>query len=187
MFRPLADARYWFRSAAGLPRKNALPGALSPYGGIVVAGPEGSFEMVELDYTNRVDEKKLNRPLEKVVGIGHRDYRGNGWTCELRSELGNFRRFVGRGATFAEAVNAAAAVRRQEEDAEIALQANPVALLDRELSRHDWWHTMSDSYGVALAGERHMSKVRTLMGKVEPSVARELWAKYAPDNFPCPV
>lgn len=187
MFRPIADARYWFRSAREQARRPAPPGLLPPMGALVVKGADGSLETVELDYTNSTHERKLDSPLEGVVGLASRDRRGSGWACELRGEVHPASKFIGKGVALADAVQAAQTARRKSEDAEIALRENPVAHLERELMCHDWWHMMSDSYGVTLAGQRHMEDIRSLMCKIEPSMARALWSKYAPADFTCPV
>lgn len=55
--------------------------------------------------------------------------------------------------------------------------------LEIELAVHDWWHMMSDDYGVCRAGEGHLFKVRTLMGKIDRMQADALWNQYCPEEM----
>jgi hypothetical protein len=61
-----------------------------------------------------------------------------------------------------------------------------VERLEIELARHDWYCHMSDSYGVTLAGERHMSEMTELARECDPEVVRRLWKAAAPKGFSIP-
>ena len=181
----LSDARYWFRKSHPMTRWKTGPSTVSmpfdPMGALVL--DDGSI--IELDYTNPNDEKKIAhlRP-DQVVGIGWRDRKTGHWRVEVKkgAEKG-----VGTGNTADAATKLALNVYYTAQAAETALKANPAAHLDRELARHDWWHMMSDSYGVTLAGEKHMVEIRQIISKVDPDTVRGLWAQHAPKEFACPV
>lgn len=184
MFRPLADARYWFRSAAEEARRpSAKKTRYAPHGAIVL--DDGSA--VELDYTDRADERKLaGLDVARVVGIGWRDRLTGEWGVAVRGDA--FEKHAAKGATLADAIRAALDTCYAAEAAEVALRDDPAAHLERELARHDWWSAMSDSYGVTLAGERHMREILDIAARVPSETVRALWAKHAPANGPdCPV
>ena len=181
MINPIADARYWFRSVAEEARRGAArPTPFGPRGALVLA--DGSA--VELDYANRDDERKLSG-LHQVIGIGWRDRRTGGWRVTVRGW--RVSKHEAEGATLSAAVSAAISKYYTEEAAEAALVADPVAHLTRELARHDWWHMMSDTIGVAAAGERHMRDIVSIAAKCPPDAVRALWAQHAPAGFACPV
>lgn len=109
------------------------------------------------------------------------------WSAEVWSDLLG-REIHGEGLTPAEAVTDAGRVVALLEGRERALRADPVAHLERELAHHDWWACMSDSYGAEVASDQHMKDVvGPLLAAVPVDVARTLWAKHAPWEFPCPV
>lgn len=181
----LSDARYWFRKSHPMAQWKTGPSTMamlfSPMGALVL--DDGSI--IELDYTNPDDEKKIAhlRP-EQVLGSGWRDRKTGDWRVEVKkgAEKG-----VGTGNTAAAATKLALNAYYMVQAAETALVADPAAYLARELARHDWWHMMSDSYGVTLAGECHMVEIRTVIPKVDPDTVRSLWAQHAPKEFACPV
>lgn len=183
MFSPLADARYWFRSAAEEARRPAArPTPFGPRGALVLT--DGSA--VELDYADRTDERKLSGIQPKqVIGIGWRDRRTGAWRVTVRGV--RVSKHDADGATLPDAVSAAISKYYVKEAAEEALIIDPVAHLTRELSRHDWWHMMSDSAGVVAAGERHMRDIVCIAAKCPPDTVRALWAQHAPAGFACPV
>jgi hypothetical protein len=186
MFSALSDVRHWFRSSqeATLRRRagDRAAGMLDPRGALVLA--DGTI--LELDYTDRADERKLSGiDAGQVVGVGWRDRRGAGWSVEVRGAL--LTRHRGGGATLAEAVAAALEAHYTAEAAEIALREDPVAHLGRELARHDWWHMMSDAFGTSIAGERHMGEILGIAARCPADEVRALWAKHAPADFKCPV
>jgi len=183
MFRPLADARYWFQSAAQEARRpSAKPTAFGPYGAVVLA--DGTA--VELDYTDRADERKLSGlDVAQVVGIGWRDRFTGSWSITIRGNLQP--KHEAKGATLADALRAALDACYGAEAAEITLRDDAYAHLERELRRHDWWHMMSDSYSTTLAGQRHMAEIMSIAARVERWTVRALWAKHAPADFACPV
>ena len=182
MFRPLADARHWFRSAAEAARRPARAGLLPPRGAIVLA--DGTT--VELDYANRADERKIaDLDVERVVGIGWRDRATGEWRVGVRGDT--HEKHEAMGPTLADALRAALDACYGAEAEEIALRADPAAHLERELARHDWWHMMSDSYGTTLAGQQHMAEIMGIAARCPAETVRALWAKHAPADFACPV
>jgi hypothetical protein len=183
MFRPLADARYWFRSAAEEARRpSAKPTPYTPYGAVVFA--DGTT--VELDYTDRDDERKLSGlEVAQVVGIGWRDRFTGEWRVTVRGDIHT--KHEAKGATLADALRAALDVCYTTEAAEIALRDDAPAHLERELRCHDWWHMLSDSYGATVAGQRHMAEIMGIVARVPSATVRTLWAAHAPADFACPV
>lgn len=183
MFSPLTDARYWFRSVAEEARRPAArPTPFGPRGALVLT--DGSA--VELDYTSRDDERKMSGIQPKqVIGIGWRDRHVGVWRVTVRGM--RVSKHEADGATLQDAVSAAIDKYYVEEAAEAALVADPITHLTRELSRHDWWHMMSDSYGTVAAGERHMQDILHIAAKCPPDTVRALWAQYAPAGFACPT
>jgi hypothetical protein len=181
MFRPLNDAHGWFLRAQAAPTVSRLATQpkYPPYGAVVLT--DGTT--VELDYTNRMDEKKINNlPPDQVAGIGWRDRFTGEWSVTVRGNL--YPAHEAKGATLADALRAALDACYTAEAAEIALRENAPAHLERELARHDWWHMMSDSYAVTLAGQKHMTQIRSIAAKIPASTVRALWAKYAPKDYP---
>lgn len=184
MFRPLADARYWFRQVAEAARRpSAKSTPFAPRGALVLV--DGST--VELDYADRADERKLvGLNVAQVVGIGWLD-RITG-ECVVTVKGDTLPKHSGKGATLADALRAALDTCYAAEAAEVALRDDPAAHLERELAHHDWWHMMSDSYGTTLAGERHMREILNIAARVPSETVRALWAKHAPADGPvCPV
>ncbi|NBR00762.1 MAG: hypothetical protein EBT97_10000, partial [Actinobacteria bacterium] len=62
-----------------------------------------------------------------------------------------------------------------------------VVHLERELSRHDWWHMLSDSYATNVAGHDHMVEIRGIAARCPADTVRALWLRYAPADFACPI
>lgn len=87
----------------------------------------------------------------------------------------------------ADAALACLARRKELMLAELAVLADPVAHLTRELSCHDWYCHMSDAPGVCGAGEAHMRRIVDIAKDVDPATVRELWLQHAPHGFTCPV
>lgn len=183
MFRPLADARHWFRTAAEDARRpSSKPTPYTPYGAVVLA--DGTT--VELDYTVPADERKLSGlEVAQVVGVGWRDRFTGGWRVTVRGDI--HLKHEAKGSTLADALRAALDACYTTEAAEIALRDDAPAHLERELRRHDWWHIMSDSYGTTLAGQRHMADIMGIVARVPSATVRALWAAHAPAEFACPV
>lgn len=85
-----------------------------------------------------------------------------------------------KGATAEEAA-AAWVTKRDEVVAEEArITADPVAHLERELARVDWYSHMSDDFRVWSAGEAHWKLIESLRAKVGEEKFNELVAKYQP-------
>lgn len=160
---------YWFRS----PR---MDGRVRGAGYVMANGSHVAIDLTV--WANRT-------PPAGAVGFVL-EVKG-GWSAEVWSDLLH-REIHGEGLTPAAAVTDAARVVALLEGRERALRADPVAHLERELAHHDWWACMSDSHGVEVASDRHMKEVVSpLLAAVPVDVARALWAKHAPWEFPCPV
>lgn len=56
-------------------------------------------------------------------------------------------------------------------------------LLEITLVNHDWWHAMSDDFGVSQAGEKSLARIAFLRTQVSDGRARELWNMYAPEEM----
>jgi len=160
----MANAYYWFNNKNG-PEEGAL------------IREDGSVVLV--NFRDHGDTFKVRDTAS--VGLALRNKKSGLWSAEMRHPV--------HGGTLwtldHESPEAAAAdllaKARKEVEAEEAVRANPVAHLERELKRHDWYSAFSDDHGVWAAGERHLSEIRALMEKVPAEVAEELFAKYAPE------
>lgn len=131
-------------------------------------------------------------PHGDIIGTAFRNRKDRTWSGHYTGPHGNnctVKDDCGRTSfASAEDCGKAALTRRLEAfNAELAVLADPVTHLDRELSSHDWYCHMSDAPGVYGAGERHMNQIREIIKDVDPEKVRELWAKHAPAAFTCPV
>lgn len=55
--------------------------------------------------------------------------------------------------------------------------------LDSLMSKHDWYHDMSDDHGVWLRGMFPKREILRAMKRVDQKVAQRLFKKYAPPEF----
>jgi hypothetical protein len=67
------------------------------------------------------------------------------------------------------------------------IQEYTIHELETRLKSHDWYCDFSDDHSVWSSGEASRKKILTLITQVNPEQARELWAKYAPKGFSCPI
>jgi hypothetical protein len=67
------------------------------------------------------------------------------------------------------------------------LEKNPDVRLERALKTHDWYSSYSDDHQVWAAGEAANKELARLVKLVDQGKVRELWAKYAPKDFSCPI
>jgi len=167
----MRNAYAWFNSKAG-PRKGAI------------VREDGS--LVHLDYTNYADTAKVRGCADGVGTVALAPLNGK-WSGEARSRVHHGTVWVRDCDTAEEAAAALLSKLGAEVAAETALVADPAAHLERELALHDWYSAMSDDHGYWVAGERHWVLVRDLMTKVPVETVRTLFAKYAPNDFTCPV
>lgn len=167
----MPNAYYWFNNKRG-PKKGALVCA------------DGS--LVHLDYTNHADTFKV-RDTKNVVGLVNLIPRDGTWSGEARSKVRGGTVWVSNLDTAEDAAGALLSILEEEADDESRILADPVAHLERELARCDWYSHMSDDHGVWAAGERHMKLILDLTAKVPVETARGLWAKHAPEGVGCPV
>jgi hypothetical protein len=183
MFSPLADIRYSINRTDFM-KSHGKPPPFAPRGAAVLSNGTA----VEIDYTDSVKARQLvgGLPVDQLIGVGWRDRFTGEWKVTVRGTV--VEKHTGAGATtLSEAVANALVAASDAEAAENSLRADPVAHLERELARHDWWAMMSDSYAVTLAGQRHMDEIRGIVAQCPVDVVRNLWAKYAPAEFDCPV
>lgn len=90
--------------------------------------------------------------------------------------------WVSKCAAAADAIAALKAKVAEEVAKETAIQANPIAWIERELQVHDWTAAFSDSPGVSAAADHHWRLIQDILKKVDPTIGAELIAKYRP-NF----
>lgn len=183
MFRPLADIRYWVNRTQDLKMKShGKPPPFAPRGAAVLSNGTA----VEIDYTDAGSRRLVDGlPANQVIGVGWRDRFTGEWKVTVRGTA--LEKHTGNGASLSEAVAEALVAASEAETAENSLRADPVAYLERELARHDWWHMMSDSYGAVRAGEEHWATINGLIAQCPVDVVRTLWAAHAPAEFACPV
>lgn len=190
MFRPVSDARYWFSQFQQeafrklLSSKRPAPKApvLPPCGALFLK--DGG--VIDLDYADPKDSVKIqNLANDAVDGIVWRNRTTGTWVATVR--WGESMGITAFAPTKEEAYGAACTIRTKKKAEEARIQSDPLLLLERALSRHDWWHAMADSYGTCASGERQMDEIRTLAKSLPPEDVRKLWAKHAPLEFGCPV
>jgi len=90
--------------------------------------------------------------------------------------------WVSNCATAADAVAALKAKVAAEVAKETAIQADPIAHLERELKAHDWTAAFSDSPGVSAAADHHWRLIQDILKRVDQKIGADLVAKYRP-NF----
>ncbi len=160
---------------------------------------DGSFVVVNVEDGDYYSQASAV-PLKKCIGemhkrepfIGREDVDDGKWFGEFYPPNGGYGKVedeCGRQAFDTPDKCAAEVLRCRTElhQEELRILANPVRNLERELSYHDWYCAFSDAPGVCGAGEAHMRRIRKLMEEVDDKTVRELWSKYAPAEFTCPV
>ncbi len=186
MLTLIEEARFWFRAAENEAhlKTSVFPTSppLASYGGLVYF-VGGEFVLVELDYNNPQDLSKLQG---KPVGIGWRDRFSGHWRADLLRLHGNKAR--GTGADFSSAVESAR-LKRNQLMAEINLYDDD--LLEKlafTLETHDWWYRSNgDDYQAYLLELEGQTKIDILVRLLPEEEVQELWAKWVPKEFACPV
>ena len=166
------SAYHWFNSKTG-PEMGAL------------VREDGS--VVHVDFRNHADTMKVRETADQI-GLALRNNKTGSWSAQMRHPFhGGVLWTVG---TFETAEGAAADLlgkARAAVEAEAAVVADPVAHLERELERHDWYSVYSDDHSVWAAGERHITLIMDLMKQVPEETAKALFAKYAPADTTPPT
>lgn len=145
--------------------------------------------VVELDFSNFGDRDKVrDTPGDKIIGTALQNAKTKEWVGEFHGPQG-FTIYLSKEpqptlALFATYLRKHRAEAFQMEE---RLQADPVALLDRELQRHDWYYHYSDDNAAWASGNAHWSKIKKLMDDVPVEMVRALFAQHAPKDFTCPV
>jgi len=172
---------------------NMLPGYLGRSFGTWFRSPKldgrvrGAGYILADGTVAKVDLTNWSHRTVPVGAVGYVLEGRNHWSAEVWSVLLD-RAIRGVGATPDLAILDAAKAISDEETRERLILNNPEAHLERELSRHDWWGCMSDSFGVEQAADRHMKEViAPLLTSVPADIVRALWSKHAPMQFSCPV
>ena len=174
--------RYGQKTVTEQPTGPDALAAIKTDGSVVV------IEMTDPDW----HEKGSAIPSAEIIGTAFRNRKDQTWSGHFTAPHGNnqtIKDSVGR-TSFASADLCGAsglACRLEAFNAELAVLADPVAHLTRELKSHDWYCHMSDAPGVCGAGECHMRQIRKIMEDIDPATVREVWAANAPAEFACPV
>ncbi len=191
MYPFMRNVYYWHNNQ---PRTVVRKGkSVTVGGGPSVLGAvmrDGSVILVDLQDPDW-HAKASDIPTADIVGQVTQGQDGR-WYGEYRNPH-NAMRAVGHDRDpkgFGNAENAAKHVveARDKEIAEdLAILADPVQHLERELASHDWYCHMSDAPGVYGAGAAHMRRIMDIIKDVPAEKVREIWAKHAPHAFACPV
>lgn len=169
----LRNALYWFgqhsygRVGSG-PRKGAI------------LLDDGT--LVHVDYTNYADRAKASATFDHYVGHVCLVPKPNKWGGEARHPVQPSWtvRTTNDYDTAEEAAAALYAAVAEAKAKEEAVQADPAAWLDRELSHHDWFAAYSDAPGVCGAADMHWKLIEDLRKRVSPEVWAALFDKHAP-------
>ncbi len=194
----MRDLFYWHGNAQPRHRTKRVKGKLTtvveqPAGPDALAAILNTGAVVVIEMTDGDWHAKGSAiPFADIIGTAFRSRDKRTWSGHYTGPHGNnctVKDSVGRTEMpSAEDVGRAAlACVLAANNAELAVLADPVAHLDRELKSHDWYCHMSDAPGVCGAGERHMRQIMEIVKDVDPVKVRELWAMHAPQAFTCPV
>jgi hypothetical protein len=194
----MRDLFYWHDAAQPRHRTRTVKGKRvqvtePPVGPDALAAILNTGAVVVIEMTDPEWYTKGNAiPFGDIIGTAFRSRDKRTWSGHYTGPHGNnqtVKDSVGRTEMpSAEDVGRAAlACVLAANNAELAVLADPVAHLDRELKSHDWYCHMSDAPGVCGAGERHMRQIMEIVKDVPADKVRELWAQHAPHAFACPV
>lgn len=95
--------------------------------------------------------------------------------------------WVTKKNTLQDAADSYFKIAKEKKEHEEFLANNPDADLEEQLKCHDWYYQYSDDHRVWCGGEAHWRKIKGLIEKVPVDKVKELWAKYAPKDYNCPV
>jgi hypothetical protein len=172
---------YWFNTAGDPDYKGPLRGALVFEDG----------RTLPLDFTVGGDRAKVAGvgPENPPVGLALLNHTNNEWTVEVKFKTVWLVGTVFRASCLDLdiAVYAALKARREAQEGEGFIQANPEIHLERELACHRWYYYNSADHHEFVEGETRLRLMHRLAEQVGPETARFLWAKYAPEGFDCPV
>ena len=161
---------YWLRTETG-PKQGAI------------IYPD---RVVQIDFTQGDAATKISQAdAESAVATALGPTKVNkGWTAEYIGPQNNTR--WASASTLTELAELVRAQKAKEFAEEEAIKADPVRHLERELGWADWYYEYSDDHRVWLGGEAHFRLIRQLIKKIPVEKAKELWAKYAPNDTPFP-
>jgi hypothetical protein len=166
----MREVCYWQRSKNG-PR--SLAAVLD----------DGSFVVVDLD-AHGWQAKAAEIDENKTIGKLTQSPKTKLWSGEFKCPYGTG--FVREYGTPRCAATALLEIYNQIVADEEAIRNDPVAHLERELRRCDWYSHYSDDHRFFAAGESHMKLIRELLQKVPQKIAKVLWKENAPSEFPFP-
>jgi len=165
---PIRRAFYWFTSKHG-PREGAL----------VLR----DRSVVPLNFTDPNDRAKVGVNESQAIALAVLVPKTGEWDCKMQAAVGTVSRTVaGNGTTAAEAIEDVFEKANAWRAEETALQADPVALLERALKGHNWYSHFSDDHRTYVAGRQSGEEIDTLVGEVPADVAFRLWTQHAPDD-----
>ena len=140
---------------------------------------------MELDYSTWGDLPKLENPGIPFA-IGWRDRQTGLWRAEARRGL-LATIYTAEHPDFSSAVEEVLRIQDQAKAVAATLKSDPIVHLEQELAKHDWWHTMSDSFSACAAGESHLKEILNIARQAPAEEVRKVWEKWAPKEFACPV
>ena len=148
--------------------------------------------LVHVDYSTFEAAYKVVKevPCEKVAGLLEQVPKDGTWTGTYVREAGHsFNKYLqGRiGETLEQVAARLLREKKASEDEEMAILADPVRDLEREIKGRDWYSHMADDHGSWAAGEAQDKRIKALIEKVPAEKVREFWDRYAPKGCKYPV
>lgn len=134
---------------------------------------------LEFDLNDCVSKENAQKQLSNSVGIA--------WETENGYYTEGSGIWTSKNKTVESAVIAHNSLLQKTKDHEIFLEKNPFDNLEEQLKKHDWFYHYSDDHRVWSNGEKHWKIIRKLIEQIPTEKVLQLWEKYAPKDWGCPV
>jgi hypothetical protein len=136
-------------------------------------------KVIRLDFTTHEAITKISK-ADAMSAVATAIKSNDGWSAEYIGPRGNTRWVSGK--SLPEVARKVRIQKTNDFTEENTIKNDPVLHLERELSCHDWYYAFSDDHSVWLGGEAHSKLIQKLIKLVPVEKAKELWAKYAPED-----
>lgn len=139
--------------------------------------------LVPLNFSDYQDRTKVVSNEFQVIALAVLLPATGEWQCKVQASVGKETCTI-RGTAASAVVAVASAFDEAAAwiQAETAIQADPVALLERALKSHDWYSHFSDDPASYNAGAQSWQKITALTDQVLAADVFRLWQQYAPDD-----